>query len=103
MTKGNGTLAGLQLSTKHAEWLEAKRKIPCELAAEMGLVSRGENLAFEYRQNGVTSFLKVRLEMADGETTKTFWIEPKGSALCLWNEDCLSQPPESEPSDAQLI
>ena len=34
----------------------------------------------------------------DGKSTKTFWIEPKGAALCLWNEDCLS-----EPSEAPLI
>ena len=28
-------LAKLQLSIEHAKWLEAVRKIPCELAAEM--------------------------------------------------------------------
>jgi len=33
--------------------------------------------------------------MADG---KSFWIEPKGAALCFWNEPCLS-----EPSEAPLI
>ena len=65
----------------------------------MGVVSKGENLAFEYRRNGVLSFLKVRREIVEnGETAKTFWIEPKGAALCLWNEDCLR-----EPSDAPLI
>lgn len=92
-------LARLQLSLEHARWLEAVRKIPCEIAAEMGVVSKGENIAFEFRQNGVASFLKVRREIAqDGATTKTFYIEPKGSALCLWNEDCLR-----EPSSAPLI
>jgi twinkle protein len=92
-------LAKLQLSIEHAKWLEAVRKIPCEVAAEMGVVSKGSNIAFEFRQKGVPSFIKVRQEtVRDGETTKTFWIEPKGSALCLWNEDCLS-----EPSEAPLI
>lgn len=84
-------LAKLQLSIEHAKWLEAVRKIPCELAAEMGVVSKGDSLAFEFRQNGVVSFLKVRTP------DKRFWIEPKGAALCLWNEDCLSEPSGSAP------
>src|ERR1043165_7846030 len=91
MTKEIGMLAKLQLSIEHAKWLEAVRKIPCEIAAEMGVVSKGENLAFEYRQNGVPSFLKVRTPQ------KGFWIEPKGAALCLWNEDCLNEPSGSAP------
>jgi twinkle protein len=92
-------LAKLQLSIEHAKWLEAVRKIPCELAADLGVVSKGEHIGFEFRQNGVASFLKVRREMVqEGAVTKTFWIEPKGSALCLWNEDCLN-----EPSEAPLI
>jgi twinkle protein len=91
--KGNGMLAKLQLSLEHAKWLEAVRKIPCEIAAEMGVVSKGDNIAFEFRQHGVVSFIKVRREITEnGETSKTFWIEPKGSALCLWNEDCLREP-----------
>jgi twinkle protein len=85
-------LAKLQLSIEHAKWLEAVRKIPCELGAELGVVSKGDHIAFEYRQNGVSSFLKVRTSQ------KQFWIEPKGAELCLWNEDCLS-----EPSNAPLI
>jgi twinkle protein len=90
-------LAKLQLSIEHAKWLEAVRKIPCELAAEMGVVSRGENLAFEYRQNGISSFLKVRREILEADqVTKTFWIEPKGSARCFWNEDCLNARSASE-------
>ena len=92
-------LAKLQLSIEHAKWLEAVRKIPCEIAAEMGVVSKGENIAFEFRQSGVPSFIKIRRELVEGgESSKTFWIEPKGSELCLWNEDCLK-----EPSEAPLI
>lgn len=85
-------LAKLQLSDEHATWLDDVRKISCELAAEMGVVSKGESLAFEYRQNSAASFVKVRKEVSrNGETTKTFWIEPKGAALCFWNEDCLGE------------
>src|SRR6185295_4765698 len=62
-TKENGMLARLQLSTAHAKWLEAKRHIPCELAADLGVVSKGEHLAFECRHNGAVSFLKVRRAM----------------------------------------
>ena len=85
-------LAKLQLSDEHATWLEEVRKVPSEIAAESGVVSKGANLAFEYRQNGVPMFIKIRT------SDKDYWIEPKGSALCLWNEDCLS-----DPSDAPLI
>ncbi len=43
--------------------------------------------------------LRIRKEVVEnGKTAKTFWIEPKGAELCLWNEDCLR-----EPSDAPLI
>ena len=93
-------LARLQLAQEHAEWLESVRKIPCEIAAENGVVSKGRNIAFEYRQNGVASFIKIRVEKTepDGSRSKDFWIEPKGSALCLWNEDTLK-----EPSEAPLI
>jgi twinkle protein len=60
------------------------------------VVSRGDNLAFEYRQNGVASFLKVRKQLLiDGKATKTYWIEPKDSALCFWNEDVLSEPSDT--------
>jgi twinkle protein len=85
-------LAKLQLSEEHAQWLEEERKIPCDLAAELGVVSKGENLAFEYRQRGAASFRKFR------GPDKRFWIEPKGAELCLWNEDCLN-----ESSDAPVI
>jgi twinkle protein len=99
-TKEHGMLSKLPLSIEHAAWLETERKIRSELAAEMGVVSKGKNLAFEYRRNGAPVFLKVRKEMiADGGTPiKTFWIEPKGVELRLWNEDCLS-----EPSGAPLV
>jgi twinkle protein len=97
-------LEKLHLSLEHAKWLEAVRKIPCEIAAEMGVVSKGEHLAFEYRKNGELSFLKVRREIAmDGEVSKTFWIEPKGSELFLWNEDCLAKEGDAPSSNAPLI
>lgn len=82
----------LTLSLTHAEWLAEVRKIPVEIAAQAGAVSQGEHLAFEYLLNGVCVMRKVRREiLADGKSTKTFWIEPTGVALPLWNEDCLSE------------
>jgi twinkle protein len=89
-------LAKLQLSDEHAKWFEDVRKIPCEIAAEMGVVSKGKYPAFEYRQNGVVSYLKVRL--GDDHLNGKYRIEPTGASLCLWSEDCLS-----DPSDAPLI
>ena len=90
----------LHLSNEHADWLEDKRQIHCELAAKLGVVTtRDGNLAFEYRRNGETLFLKVRKEVVrDGQPGKSYWIEPKGSDLFLWNADSLS-----EPSGAPLI
>ena len=82
-------LAKLELSSTHAEWLEDVRKIPSEIAAEMGFVSRGSNLAFEFRRNGELLFRKMRRETPEG---KTFFIEPSGSPLILFNEDCLNEP-----------
>jgi len=83
----------ITLSPEHAEWLEAERKIPCELAAEMGVVSKGRNLAFQYRRDCVPLFSKVRQEIAKGgASSKTYWIEPKGAELFLWNEDSIREP-----------
>lgn len=79
-------LQRLELSMEHAEWLEEVRKIPSETAAEVGIVSSGKNLAFEFRKNGVCIFRKIRT------MDKKFWIEPAGSELSLFNEDCLSEP-----------
>jgi twinkle protein len=78
-------LQRLELSIDHARWLEDVRSIPSETAERMGIVSVGENLAFEYRRGGEVMFRKIR----SGD--KRFWIEPKGAELFLWNEDCLSE------------
>lgn len=82
-------LAKLELSTAHAEWLEEKRKIPCEIAAKTGIVSRGSDLAFEFSKNGALQFRKIRKETTEG---KKFFIEPSGVPLCLFNVDCLKEP-----------
>jgi len=79
-------LQRLELSHEHAEWLEDVRKIPSELAAEIGFVSKGKELAFEFRRNDVCMFRKMRT------MDKRFWIEPAGADLFLFNEDCLSEP-----------
>jgi twinkle protein len=70
------------LSQKHAEWLEG-RGIPCEIAAEAGLKSRGEQLLFPYKLNGAPLYDKVR------GSGKKFWIEPSGAPLALWGLDSL--------------
>lgn len=97
-------LEKLQLSSAHAEKLEAERKIPCEIAAAMGCVSRGPHLAFEFRRNGVCIYRQVKREGRDeqGRRTKTFHIEPRDppGGLFFWNDDCLND--EVSP-DAILI
>jgi twinkle protein len=95
LMKESPMLQKLNLNPEHATWLEEARKIPSELAAEIGFVSRGRNIAFEYRKNGTTMFRKVRCETKDPETGKrgkTFFIEPAGAKLFLFNEDCLNEP-----------
>lgn len=91
-------LARLELNHQHAEWLETARKVPSEIAAQIGIVSRGSDIAFEYRQNGVCSFRKIRkaIKNDDGSSGKTYFIEPAGTALSLFNEDCLSEPSSPE-------
>jgi len=83
-------LAKLELSATHAEWLETTRRIPCEIAADMGAVSRGNNLAFEFQdKTGALLFRKIRRETPEG---KTFFIEPAGCPLVLFNLPSLSEP-----------
>lgn len=88
-------LPKLSLSANHANYLEEVRKLPSEMCAELGFASLGPNLAFDYRRNGETIFRKVRKETLDTETGKkgkTFFIEPAGAKLFLFNEDCLKEP-----------
>lgn len=83
----------LELSLEHASWLEDVRKIPCELAAEMGVVSMGEHIAFEFRRNGRCLARKIRKEIvASGQRTKTFAFVPAGIEKLFWNEDTLNEP-----------
>jgi|SRR6516225_1073919 hypothetical protein len=79
LMRGNGMPAKLELSSEHASWLEEVRRIPCELAARMGVVSSGPHMAFEYRRNGVLSYLTLRKEIAGHRLE--YPIEPKGAAL----------------------
>ena len=91
--KGNTSMdLKLNLSVEHASVLEERRCIPSELASEMGVVSRGTNLAFEFRKNGVCLYRQVKRETVneDGSRGKTFHIEPTGADLFLWNDDCLN-------------
>lgn len=87
-------LAKLELSSAHAEWLEIDRRIPRAIAAEIGFVSRGNDLAFEFRRSGASQFRKIRQQTRneDGTQGKKFFIEPSGVPLILFNEDCLNVP-----------
>lgn len=83
-------LAKPALSQDHAEWLEAVRRIPCEIAAAHGVVSIDGNLAFEYRQSGELRYRKLRIVNRDG--SKTFRRDRSGAETCLFNVDCLDEP-----------
>jgi twinkle protein len=100
----------LELSEEHARWLEAERKIPCELAAEMGIVSQGKDLAFEYRRKGQLLWRQLRIEqMIEGRRTKTFrcfapdgrTLKEAGIDLSFWHEGDLSD--ESLPEAPRII
>lgn len=74
------------LSNDHASWLEDSRGIPCETAAELGIVSDGDAIGFEYRRNGQLTHTKWR------KLDKSrMWITPDGSQQYLWNIDSLSE------------
>lgn len=89
----------LHLSIEHSNWLEDVRKIPVEVASTAGVVSKGATMAFQYLAPDGSAFLKCRREIIqDGVSSKTFWIEPRGAKLCLWNEASLV-----EATDAPLI
>lgn len=94
-------LRRLDLSVEHATWLEDERHIPSELAERIGIVSKGSDLAFEYRQKGVPQVLKIRKALgSDGSRLKTYWLEPKGVPLSLWNEDSLS---DASPDETLIV
>jgi twinkle protein len=100
----------LELSQAHAEWLEEHRKIPSEIAAEMGIVSKGKRIAFEYRRQGRLLWRQVRVvTKVDGRDQKSFLCEAPdgrtlkeaGIELSLWNEDDLLD--ESLPDAFRII
>ncbi len=74
----------MELSTKHAEWLEAERAIPSEIAAAAGVHSLNGNLAFNFG-----TYTKTRT------LDKQFCAIPSKVEPRLWNEKCLSEPPSS--------
>ncbi len=80
----------MELSTKHAEWLEAERAIPSEIAAAMGVHSLNGNLAFNFG-----TYVKTRT------SDKDFKAIPAGVEPRFWNEKCLSEPPS--PTDPLVI
>lgn len=75
-----------ELTIEHAEWLEQVRKIPVEIAAEAGVISRKGAIGFTYSKNGRPQFAKFRTL-----DKSKFWIEPSGITPSLWNIDSLAE------------
>ena len=106
-----GPVGKLELSEEHARWLETERQLPCELAAELGMVSWGKRLVFEYRAKGELLWRQVRFERQTetGQPDKTFacyapdgrTLKEAGVELSFWNEDDLSD--ESLPDAPRII
>ncbi len=93
-----------ELSETHARLIEAKRKIPADIAVEMGLVSYGkDSIAFEYRRNGKCEYRKILTAKynPDGTREKSFFIEPKNATLFPFNLDCLQG--WSRPQDVLCV
>lgn len=96
--------ARYELSETHARLIEAKRRIPADIAVEMGLVSHGkDSIAFEYRRSGECEFRKIRRAQysSDGTIEKSFHIEPRGAKLFPFNIDSLKG--WSRPEDVLVV
>jgi twinkle protein len=82
-TVGNPQLLAtdrLRLDLQHAMALEERRGLPCEITAQLGIVSRGKEIGFQYlTADGRLSWTKWR------GSEKQFYIEPKGVKLIPWN------------------
>lgn len=76
------------LSEEHAIWLEDERRIPSEVATAAGVVTTDRKLAFEFRQNGILQYRKLRIKTPTG---KSFMRDRKDVPSCLWNVDCLNE------------
>jgi twinkle protein len=81
----------LELTPEHATLLADKRKISAATAKRLGIVSRGNVIGFQYRQDGMLKWTKYR------GSGKKFWIEPAGERLIPWNLDCFRNFPSSGP------
>ena len=104
----DGAQARQGLSERAARWLEEERGLSVELAAEMGVSSRGDQIIFEYRRNGELQWVQHRVPVKDGESgqlSKTFrtlapdhkrTLKEAGIALSFWNEDALCDPTSPE-------
>lgn len=79
------------LAPETAEWLETNRKIPCEIAANFGVVTVNGNPAFEFWKDGTLQYRKVRYASGDG---KSFMRDRKEVASCLFLENHLQDSPD---------
>lgn len=85
------------LTERHAQWLEG-RMLDVEVAAKLGVTSRGPGVAFPYVLNGQKLYDKVR----DPESKANTRCVPSGIAqTSLFNEDCLKEEPK--PTDPLIV
>jgi twinkle protein len=85
-------MSRLTLGEAHAAALEETRKIPCELAARMGLVSKGRDLGFPFYRAGKLLYTKFRVA-PQGDQKKSFYRVPSGTPSVFWNLQSLSDAP----------
>lgn len=80
------------MSFELAEWLESKRAIPSEIAAECGLTTVNGRLAFEFRRSGRLCYRKIRIPNGNGE--KSFARDRKDAETCMFLEDRIEDDPD---------
>ncbi len=75
-----------RLSEAHAQWLETDRGLSIDVCSRFGLISKGDEIGFQYNVNGQPRYWKVR------RTDKSAWrIHPAGQSLVPYNIDDLSE------------
>ena len=93
--ESDGVFSGI--SERLIRYLEEVRKLPVELAVEMGVSEYQGRVVFEYRRAGKLIWVQHRIEeICDGEQTKSFrcyapdhktTLKAAGISLSFWNED----------------
>lgn len=84
------TMLTLEIAT--ADWLEAARKIPSEVAERCGVVTWEGHCAFEYRMSGGLLYRKIRVIDKNGE--KSFRRDRKNAVTCMFLEHMIQEDPD---------